>query len=130
MSEEEVAEKSKEEAAEAEQETEKKKQKPAIEKEEKPEEEIEIVEEKVYTFNLRKAWIAPRQKRTPRAVRMLKQFVKRHMKGEEVLVSKEVNEAMWARGAKKPPRKIRIRAAKDKEGKIIIYPITEPAVSA
>jgi large subunit ribosomal protein L31e len=38
-----------------------------------------------------------------------------------LVISNEVNERMWARGAEKPPRKIRIRAAKDKEGNVTVY---------
>jgi len=83
---------------------------------------IEIVEEKVYTFSFRKAWIAPRGKRSPRVIRMLKDFVKRHTKSEEVLISNEVNELIWARGIQKPPRKLRVKVVKDKEGKAIVYP--------
>ncbi|MEM3521927.1 MAG: 50S ribosomal protein L31e [Candidatus Bathyarchaeia archaeon] len=84
---------------------------------------IEVVEEKVYTFSFRKAWITPRGKRAPRVIRMLKDFVKRHTKSEEVLISNEINELIWARGIQKPPRKLRIKVIKDKEGKTIVYPV-------
>jgi large subunit ribosomal protein L31e len=83
---------------------------------------IEVVEEKIYTFSFRKAWITPRGKRSPRVIRMLKDFVKRHTKSEEVLISNEVNELIWARGIQKPPRKLRIKVVKDKEGRTIVYP--------
>ncbi len=94
--------------------------------------EEEIVEERIYTVPLRKAWIAPPNKRAPRAIRILKSFITRHMKlearkeeGEEepkkLIVSNEVNERIWSRGIEKPPRKIRVRAAKDKEGNVTIY---------
>ena len=101
-------------------------------REEKAEEE-EIVEERVYTVPLGKAWIMPPRKRTPRAMRMLRAFITKHMKleakkeGEEeeeprtLVISNEVNEKMWERGVEKPPRKIRVRAAKDKEGNITVY---------
>lgn len=101
-------------------------------REKKPEEE-EIVEERIYTVPLGKAWIMPPRKRTPRAMRMLRAFITKHMKleakkeGEEeeeprkLVISNEVNEKVWARGVEKPPRKIRIRAAKDKEGNITVY---------
>ena len=99
-------------------------------KEEKGEE--EIVEEKVYTIPLSRAWISSHQKRAPRAIRLVKNFIQRHMKvkeetleegeeGERVVISNEVNERIWSRGIQKPPRKIRVRAAKDKEGTITIY---------
>jgi len=101
-------------------------------REEKVEEE-EIVEERVYTIPLGKAWIVPPNKRAPRAMRMIRSFVIRHMKlearkeGEEeeetrrVVISNEVNERVWVRGIEKPPRKIRVRAAKDKEGNVTVY---------
>lgn len=92
----------------------------------------EIIEEKVYTIPLGRAWISPRQKRAPRAIRLVKSFIQRHMKvraealeegeeGEKVVISNEVNERIWSRGIQKPPRKIRVRAAKDKDRIITIY---------
>lgn len=102
-----------------------------VEKEKKKEIEEEIVEERFYTIPLRMAWISPRKKRAPKAVRILKSFVKKHMKiqteveGEEepetLVVSNEVNEKIWGRGIEKPPRNIRVRAVKDKEGKVTVY---------
>ena len=101
-------------------------------KEEKIEEE-EIVEERIYTIPLGKAWIMPANKRAPRAMRMVRSFVTKHMKlearreGEEeeepkkLVISNEVNERVWSRGIEKPPRKIRVRAAKDKEGNVTVY---------
>ena len=101
-------------------------------REEKVEEE-EIVEERVYTVPLGKCWIVPPNKRAPRAMRMIRSFVMKHMKlearGEKeeeeepkrLVISNDVNERVWGRGIEKPPRKIRIRAAKDKEGNITVY---------
>jgi large subunit ribosomal protein L31e len=107
------------------------------EEEEKPakEKEEEIVEERVYTVPLGKAWIMPANKRAPRAMRMLQAFITKHMKleahkeaeGEEeeepsrLIISNEVNLRIWSRGIEKPPRKIRVRAAKDKEGNVTVY---------
>src|SRR6266478_8611394 len=86
------------------------------------EEEIEIVEEKFYDLNLRRIWTAPREKRTPRAVRFLREFVSQRMKTTEVSLSEETNSMLWQRGISKPPRKIRIRVVKDKEGRVIVFP--------
>ncbi|MGC8895967.1 MAG: hypothetical protein ACP5LB_04260 [Candidatus Bathyarchaeia archaeon] len=101
-------------------------------REEKPEE--EIVEERIYTIPLGKAWIGPPRKRAPRAMRIIKSFLIKHMKlekkegeGEEeeepkkFIISNEVNEKVWSRGIEKPPRKVRVRAAKDKEGNVTVY---------
>jgi len=103
-------------------------------REEKPEEE-EIVEERIYTIPLGKAWIMPPRKRTPRAMRMIRAFITKHMKleakkeGEEeeeeeapkLIITNEVNEKVWERGVEKPPRKIRVRAAKDKDGNVTVH---------
>jgi large subunit ribosomal protein L31e len=92
--------------------------------EEKEREEIEVVEERICTIPFRKVWATPMGKRTPRASRVLRAFVKRHMKAENVEISNAVNEELWARGIRKPPRKITVRLVKDKEGRVIVYPAT------
>jgi len=102
-----------------------------VEKPKKEEIEEEIVEENIYTIPLGRAWVSQRKKRAPRATHILKEFIYRHMKikaeaeeGEEterLVVSNEVNEKIWSRGIEKPPRKIRVRAVKDKEGVIKVY---------
>ena len=97
-------------------------------------EEEEIVEEKIYTVPLGKAWIMPPRKRAPRAMRILREFINKHMKlkslkkteeeeeePSELIISNEVNQKLWSRGIEKPPRKIRIKAAKDKEGNVTLY---------
>jgi len=89
---------------------------------EEEEEEIEVVEERVYTIPFRRVWATPRGKRTPRASRMLREFVERHMKTDNVEISNEINEQLWARSIKKPPRQIKVRLVKDKEGRVIVYP--------
>ncbi len=49
-------------------------------------------------------------------------YVARHMKSDEVKISEEANSMLWQRGISKPPRKIRVRAVKDKDGKVIVFP--------
>jgi large subunit ribosomal protein L31e len=126
-----------EETAEGEEETEA----PAEEEEVKPskkkrkeEEEEEFVEERIYTIPLGKAWVRPPKKRAPRAMHMVKAFITKHMKlamrveeeeeEEELprlIISADVNEKVWSRGIEKPPRKIRVRAAKDKDGNVTVF---------
>jgi large subunit ribosomal protein L31e len=119
------------EEAEEEEEIPEVEEKREVEKEKKKELEEEIVEEKFYTIPLRKAWISQRKKRAPRAMRIIRSFVEKHMKirseavGEEeaefLVISNAVNERVWSRGIEKPPRKIRVRAVKDKEGVITVH---------
>ena len=67
-------------------------------------------------------------------MRIIKAFIKRHMKvgeltideeGEEeggrIIIDNEVNEKIWNRGIEKPPRRLRIRAAKDEEGNVTVF---------
>jgi len=60
----------------------------------------------------------PPYKRTPRAIRMLKEFIKRHTKVDEVIITNELNEHMWSRGIQKPPRKVLVRAIIEEEDEI------------
>ena len=112
---------------------------PAEEEEEaKPrkrkEEEEEIVEERIYTIPLARALVRPPKKRAPRAMQLIRAFVTKHMKLEmrveeeeekeelpKLVISNDVNEKVWGKGIEKPPRKIRVRAAKDKDGNVTVY---------
>jgi len=100
----------------------------------KKKKEEEIVEERFYTIPLGKALVRPPKKRAPRAMQLVKIFVTKHMKlamkvSEEeeeeelpqLIVSKEVNEKIWDRGIEKPPRKIKTRVTKDKDGNVTVY---------
>lgn len=86
-------------------------EKPAEQKEkeavkaEKPEEKKTL--EKVYTIPLGDVYKQPWSKRARKAVRMVREFLERHTK-KEVKIAGDVNEAIWSRGMKHPPRKIRV----------------------
>ena len=84
--------------------------------------EEEIIDERIYTVPLRKAyWTGSRLKRANRAIRILREFVTRHMKPEELVIQKEVNERIWSRGIEKPPRRVRIRVTKSSENLVRVY---------
>jgi large subunit ribosomal protein L31e len=86
-----------------------------------PEEE-EIIDERIYTVPLRMAyWTGSRPHRANRTVRILKEFIQRHMKPEELLIQPEVNDKIWARGIQKPPRRLRIRATKNADNLVRVY---------
>ena len=76
--------------------------------------------ERIYTVPLKEAWNAQRYRRSERAMMVLKAFAKRHMKAETITVDTTVNEAIWARGIKSPPHKIRVKMTKDDEGAVTI----------
>jgi large subunit ribosomal protein L31e len=123
-----------EEAAEAEEKAEPEEEEKAKPRGKKKEEEEEFVEERVYTIPLGKAWVRPPKKRAPRAMQLIKAFVTKHMKLEmrveeeeekgelpKLIISNDVNEKVWRRSIEKPPRKIRVRAAKDKDGNVTVF---------
>jgi len=71
-------------------------------------------EEHIYTIVLRKAWSLPRPKRSPYALREIRNYVARHKKvnPENVWIDPPVNESIWERGIERPLRRIRVRAVK------------------
>ena len=90
-----------------------------VEEEEAPKE--EIIDERIYLVPLAKARRGPRNKWAKKGVRYLREYMERHFKPESLVISQEVNEAIWARGIQKPPRKIKIRATKNIDGLVVCY---------
>jgi large subunit ribosomal protein L31e len=83
--------------------------------------------ERIYTVPLGKAYDYTRTKRTPRAVKLLKEFISRHMKADlgNVLLSNSLNNHIWGRSIQKPPRRVKIRVIKS-DGKVRAYLPEEP----
>ena len=84
----------------------------------------ETADERIYTVPLGRARMVPRYRRAEKAVTILRKFVQRHMKPEEMVIDTAVNEAIWARGITNPPRKIIERFFNSKNIfiiKVIIY---------
>jgi len=104
----------------------------AVKSSKKKEADEDIVEEKTYTIPLGKALIMPPRKRAPRAMHMIRAYIVKHMKipsrAEEededaptIAITNELNERVWVKGIEKPPRKVRVRATKDKEGNVTVH---------
>jgi large subunit ribosomal protein L31e len=72
--------------------------------------------ERIYTIPLRNVKKVPRTIRAPRAIREVRNFLKKHMKTEEVKVDASINEKVWERGIQKIPSKIKVKATKDADG--------------
>ncbi len=73
--------------------------------------------EGIYTIPLRDAYRAPWTKRAKVAVRLVREFVARHVKPDIVKIDPEVNELIWSRGIKRPPRRIRVKVVvREEEG--------------
>ena len=76
--------------------------------------------ERVYTVNLGKVLLSPDNQRAKRAVNMVKEFARHHMKTEQVKIEEDVSHLLWSRGIKHPPRKIRVRMTKTDDGYVLI----------
>ncbi len=86
--------------------------------------------ERVYTIPLTVTKIVPKTKRAPRAIKEIREFVKRHMMEEpstdtkdkerpkEVWVDHKLNELIWARGIEHPPAKVRVKVIRFEDGLI------------
>lgn len=60
---------------------------------------------------------APKWRRSKKAVSVLKDFIRKHMKTDNVVICKELNEKIWANGIRNPPGKLSVIALKtDKYG--------------
>ena len=76
--------------------------------------------ERVFTVNLGKVLLSPDNQRAKRAINMIKEFARHHMKIEQVKVEEDVSHLIWSRGIKHPPRKIRVRMTRTDEGYILV----------
>jgi large subunit ribosomal protein L31e len=85
-------------------------------------------EERVVTVPLRDAKQAPKGKRADRAMTLVRRHLAKHFSVDEddVRLDPSLNEAVWSEGRKKPPSKLRVRAARfDEEGEVVVE--AEPA---
>ena len=104
----------------------------------------ELMQERLYTIPLRKLHKVSRSRRAPVAMRMVEDFITRHMKPErdgevlrtstdarkgsgedkQLFIDPPVNQFIWSRGIEKPPSKVRVRALKFEDGSVIV-PLAE-----
>ncbi|MBU2053163.1 MAG: 50S ribosomal protein L31e [Nanoarchaeota archaeon] len=87
--------------------------------------------EREYVIPLRrKVKHAVRYKKTPKAIRTIKEFLAKHMKVydrdlKKIKIDGYLNEAVWRRGIKNPPHKIKVKAVKDGDivrAELVDYP--------
>ncbi len=70
--------------------------------------------ERMYNVPLRKEFLkVPKYKRAKKAVTALREFLIRHMKSENIIIGKDVNEYIWDKGIENPPHHVKIIAKKE-----------------
>ena len=81
--------------------------------------------ERVYTIPLGKVLLSQSQHRAVRAINMIKEFARHHMKVEDIKIEEDLAHQVWSKGIRSPPRKIRVRMSKTDEGYVLVSPYEE-----
>ncbi|MCJ8307294.1 MAG: 60S ribosomal protein L31 [Nitrosopumilus sp.] len=81
--------------------------------------------ERVYTINLGKVKLSQSQHRAVRAINMIREFARHHMKVQEIKIEEELAHLIWSKGIRSPPRKVRVRMTKTDDGYILVSQYTE-----
>lgn len=75
-----------------------------------------VDEEMVYIIPLRKAKAASPKKRAPRAIKTIRDYLRRHTKATgRIIIDKSINEKIWERGIANIPHHIRVKVFKGEE---------------
>ena len=85
--------------------------------------------ERVYTINLGKVKLSQSQHRAVRAINMIREFARHHMKVETIKIEEELAQQIWSKGVRSPPRKVRVRMTKTDEGFILVSRYDEESKS-
>jgi large subunit ribosomal protein L31e len=85
--------------------------------------------ERVYTVPLGKVLLSQSQHRAVRAINMIREFARKHMKTQEIKIDEEVAHLIWSKGVRSPPRKIRVKMTKTDDGYILVTNYEDDAES-
>lgn len=81
----------------------------------------------IHTINLGKARLSSSQHRAARAINMIREYTRRHRHRDKVLIDEELAQHIWARGARRPPRKVTIEMTDDVDAILVgLYKPEEP----
>ena len=74
----------------------------------------EVIVERTYIIPLRKEFQkAPKNKRAKKAIIAIKEFLKRHMKTENVSIGPHLNKLVWKNGIQNPPHHVKVDVLRD-----------------
>ena len=85
--------------------------------------------EREYTIPLGKVLLSQSQHRAVRAINMIREFARKHMKTQEIKIDEEVAHLIWSKGVRSPPRKIRVKLTKTDDGYILVTNYQDDAES-
>jgi large subunit ribosomal protein L31e len=82
--------------------------------------------ERTYTIPLRRGtMLAPRTRRAKKAVNVLKEYLVKHLKTDQIKLSEKLNETIWQNGIRNPVMKVTVTAVKDEKGVAFVRLSTE-----
>lgn len=85
--------------------------------------------ERVFTIPLTVTKIVPKTKRAPRAIKEIKEYIRKHMMDKtseedeekdkkEIWLDYKLNELIWSKGIEHPPSRVRVKAIRFEDGLI------------
>jgi len=76
--------------------------------------------ERIYIINLSRVYWSGRRRRGPRAIKRIREFIKRHTKADHVIIDESINTYIFSYAYDKPPRRVAVRVVPvDPEGKVV-----------
>ena len=81
---------------------------------------------RTYTVPLGVVFETQPYRRSKKAIIVIREFATRHMKANQVSVDTEVNEMIWSKGIKHPPRRITLEMERDEDGVVTVRLPPEP----
>ncbi len=83
-------------------------------------------EKKVLVIPLSRAYRSPNWRRSEKTVFYLKKFIKKAFKeSKDIKIEPVINEEIWRRGSKTPPKKIVVEVEIDEEKNLHVKPVKE-----
>jgi large subunit ribosomal protein L31e len=89
-----------------------------------PDIDSEIIEQKTVTFSFSKPIYGrklPRARRAPRAIKYLRERIKRHFDVETVTIDPKVSEFIFRRGIEYPPRRVTVKITKTEDDSVEVF---------
>src|SRR3989338_2535364 len=82
--------------------------------------------ERIYNIPLRRTWLmAPKWRRSKKAISAIKIYLAKHTKVKTIKLSRWINEEVWSEGGKSPPSKLSIKVNIDKEKSLAMAELAE-----
>lgn len=91
---------------------------------ETPDIDSEIIEQRTETISFSKPIYGrgvPRTRRSARAIRYLRERIKRHWDVDVVLIDPKVSEFIWKRGIEHPPRRVTVKITKSEDDTVEVF---------